>query len=562
MVSVSHVDYNILPSPKIWTLTFSHSEDYENSGHVPDITSTFCHHPLRRSSNQFVVMESRPQWKLQEGFLSELNDSLIIVTLVAVRQFSEPFSSNISAFDQNHMMQNGTAPPTTSTTRVTKTVTAVAVLMDTERRSLTSSANRYLPLDFVEVQEADTITRESDTNSTRSGGATATSNSSSDTTQETSTSGLLHESYYMALQVLERCVPQNNLTTTTTTADIWTRKDWRLQSPLFGASSWYNSPTLDSLPSTRSPSMSPLPVTITDTTTGRPLVLFFGWDPVSLELEKCSTNTAEQQSGLEGTKISRSPAAWKSLMRSILPLSAGDPNGGDDDDTKKPLLTVENVPVLMQQLRERYGKTLLQGEQAHNNRSIVLVVGSSMWDAMAHGTTNRNSKEANRKLVHQQEQFQQELQSLEDQNGHDNPFYDNYGNEHADQRGSSPNETPSLLPDDHEYVLACQGLIQNIQAMYPNVTLVWRLPLFVPGVDRKLWHIESEFFQSLEPLATTLIPRTWDLYTASYVGWATQQSRRQENQQRQDEQPSSAFTIEYGPAFYHQVAQAARFADG
>lgn len=261
-------------------------------------------------------------------------------------------------------------------------------------------------------------------------------------------------------------------------------------------------------------------------------VLFFGWDSSYAKMEyyykhfrdeerssslgNDPSMLKEKRSNLRGQVSWTKPwQSWEVTSTKYNPLNS--------------VLTMDQVPRFMNDLSKRYGKILSESD----GRQITLILGSSVYDSWA---------------VDENRQFAGAM-TLEDDVGTLNKTFEK--------------QRPTTLPRDpvslswrqiepvkksfrnqlrkslEEHIRACEVLLLTLQDFYPQVRLVWRLPLFVPGQSPLLRPAERSFMESRNI-------SVWDLYESSSVSWTRELFQG----------PKNNHVPEYDEGFYQVAARA------
>ncbi|KAL7575811.1 hypothetical protein ACA910_003136 [Epithemia clementina (nom. ined.)] len=521
VVSVSHVDYNILPPPKTLLLQFRESTIAHHGGSkAGDSAPVACTASMQKlEQQQFRIIESHPQWTLQQqqqhdqnGNGAQVSPSFFVVSIV--RHISE---------------ENEDERPIRDPLLFSANVSVVAVALLDETSSSISRNNRNQPLDFIQVDDQQ--------QTTPSEGKVSFADNST-----------LQVSYHAQLLSYSPCLTLSHVA--------------KPPRDVSSFSSTSYSASLDSLPSFRELPVPPFPILLDNETK----VVFFGWDETynEMRLSRMPFDTAKVQV----SQSNRQKTSSFQSMQKRFPLNDKQESMAANSTPISLELTLDRVPLFLEQLKQQHGKTLLskntEVEFSPNDHPTILVVGSSVLDVLSfqeaiakksNVTSGSSSHDrTSRRLEtddNSQQTFESELDSLEEKGGEQQKeqAFDQKNEALQELRGEERDRGPSKNGDhvpfeDNSHLLACHQLIHDLQRMYPQVTLVWRLPLYVPGIPRHLWQAEVGLmrFENIQ---------TWDLYSLSFIGWAI-------SQQRGDRGNQDLASIDYGSRFYNQVALAVR----
>ena len=482
VVSVSHVDYTVVSAPKMLRLAFREM-----------IASPYPCDSIKQAPDNLRVVKSHPLWTLQQ----DITTSADIISADAAPSGQSPFFVA-------SIVRKGPDHTRNSTHQSNVTVLAISLLDETSK---STSRNRNYPIIFLQTTA---VTADDQTSPEAKAAGDSTSKAS----------------YHIQVMSFIPCHEVSGMRNSTDIHKIGEKDGF----PVF-SKRLYSAP-LSSLPSLRGLSTPPIPAD--NVQTNDTVVMFFGWDETYNETEYSyyTSQNVERENGKPNNY------QWKTLRQSIPGLLPKKKEESHHSST--PLtLTLDSVPKFLQQLEERHGSVLRQSNPPYN-RSIVLVVGSSVHDVLEF--LQRATKHNESSTQHHDQRGGRRGRLITE--GRDESLEAQVQGLDATKEGGDDDDI-DYLEDSH--LLACQEVIHRLQSVYPHVTLVWRLPLFVPGVPPTLWRAEGKLLQS----SLDLIP-AWDLYTASYVGWATQQQRPPETDE------SDYVRINYGPYFFQQVAQASR----
>lgn len=480
MVSVSHVDYSILPMPKSVTLRID-----------PTIPQDGCK-PLL--GQELQVFQTSPMWALQ--LPNPSTGSQIIAgskqqSPLSILKASESSWTTIALVRQEAPVDNANDlfPAVKN-----ETIVAVALMINDKNtlierdggrlRALASSKNTAsFPLNFVglpwESQE-----ERGDTNSLDH-----------------------HVSYEIRLAQQGACATKE--------MPIGEIREWWYTVPLESAT----------LPPTSSISIPDFPAHAIEASESDILlpirrVFYFGHDSSFLEMTRYDQFYRSQISSLaDGTynDVGKSNATQlkerqslriraKKFLKSIQILTKRKQDNDDLELFDNKPLSLETLSVYLKHLEIMHGQAL----RAATDEPTYLVIGSSIHDVRKYSGEQTRSGDT---LVLEDEgnkrRFLRRIRNLNEQiisPEQEAPMIDTQRSEGKKNHNY-----------DHEHILVCHELIERLRVVFPGIQLIWRLPLYVPFDDKKaLWEAEKAMMDEWN------IP-TLDLYTLSYAAWATKQ---------------------------------------